>query len=305
LEDKLKQRLQSARPVLPQKAGNLSAAAAQKLRALGYVAYQSPVSGKALAKGLPDPKDKLWQFNSILQAQDAFRAGQLDAGKELLNKVAARDPQMYVVPFLLGEASLRQKSWGDAVAQLKRCLELNPHFDEAMTALSHALHAQGNDAEAKVWLEKATNSNPRNYRAWYEFGSLQSGSNPSAAVEAYNKALSIQPNFAQGQRELGILQVAQKQYPEASKHLEQALSLGLDDARLLNFLGIAYTQTGRLGLAVKSLQEAIEQDPNLAEAHLNLGFAYQKLRRPDAAKMEYAAACRLQSRFCGVASSLN
>jgi hypothetical protein len=33
---------------------------------------------------------------------------------------------------------------------------------------------------------------------------------------------------------------------------------------------------------------------------LNLGFAYQKLRRPTAAKSEYDAACRLQSRFCGM-----
>jgi Flp pilus assembly protein TadD len=88
------------------------------------------------------------------------------------------------------------------------------------------------------------------------------------------------------------------------QHLNRAIQLGLGDARLNNFLGIAYTETGQLALAVKSLREAIHQDPNLAEAHLNLGFAYQKLRRPAAAKNEYDVACRLQSRFCGVASNI-
>jgi choline-sulfatase len=305
LKDKLRQRLQSGALASPEKDGNLSPDAAQKLRALGYAAYRSPVSSEALARSLPDPKDKLGEFNSILQAQDAFRARRFDAGKQLLDKIAELDPQMYVVPFLLGEASLRQENWGDAAAKLKHCLELNPNFDEAMTGLSHALHAQGNDSEAKMWLDKALSSDPRNYRAWYELGNLQARADPSAALEAYKRALSIQPNFAQGQRDLGILEVAQKQYPEASKHLEQALSFGLDDARLRNFLGIAYTQSGQLRRAVKSLQQAIRQDPNLAEAHLNLGFAYQKLHRPDVAKVEYDTACRLQSRFCARAPSPN
>jgi len=307
LKDELKKRLQRA-PLTspPQNGGNLSLDAAQKLRALGYVAYRSPVSSDTLAMGLPDPKDKLWEFNSILQAQDRFRAGQFSTGRELLERVAAREPEMYVIPFLLGEFFLREQDWSGAVAQLKRCLELNPGFDEAMTGLSHALHAQGNDRDAKMWLDKAVSSNPQNYRAWYELGTLQGRSDPRAELEAYQKAVSIQPNFAQGRRDLGILEVTQKAYGAASKDLEQALSLGLDDARLRNFLGIAYTESGRLGLAVTSLEEAIRQDPNLAEAHLNLGFAYQKLHRQNAAKTEYDAACRLQSRFCGaVPSSVN
>jgi Tfp pilus assembly protein PilF len=162
------------------------------------------------------------------------------------------------------------------------------------------MHAQGNDSEAAMWLNKAVDSSPQNYRAWYELAGLQARSNPTAAQTAYKRVISIQPNFAQGQRDLGILEVTQKQYSEGSQHLEQALRLGLDEARLRNFLGIAYTQMGRLRLAVKSFEEAIRQDGNLAEAHLNLGFAYQQLHRPEAALMEYQAACRLQSRFCGI-----
>jgi Tfp pilus assembly protein PilF len=254
-----------------------------------------------LSKGLPDPKNKLWEFNSILQAQDAFRAGEFDAGKELLDKVAQSDPQMYVVPFLAGEAALRQEKWGDAAAQLRHSLNLNPNFDEAMTALSHVLHGQGNDSEARMWLDKAVTSNPENYRAWYELGTILAHSDPPAALEAYRKAVSIQPSFARGQRDLGVLEVGRRQYASASEHLERALRLGLDDPHLRNFLGIADTQTNRMEEAVKNLREAIKQDPSLAEAHLNLGFAYHKLHQQKAAKAEYEAACRLQSKFCGSA----
>lgn len=303
LKDQLKQLLTKTRsePSSQTSTGTLNPDASQKLRALGYAAYRSPVSTETLAKGLADPKDKIAEFNSILQAQDAFRADQFSQGKELLNKIASEDPRMYIVPFLLGEAETRERDWNAAVQQFNRCLELNPNFDEAMTGLARALHGMGKDAESRSWLEKAVAANPQNYKAWYEFGSLDSRANPGAAMKAYEKAIAIQPNFAVGQRDLGILEVSHEQYKDALQHLNRALQLGLDDAHIRNFLGIAYTQTDHLVLAVKTLHEAIRQDPKLAEAHLNLGFAYQKLRRPTAAKSEYEVACRLQSRFCGVA----
>ena len=305
LRDQLKQLLSKTRSQgsSEQSTANLSPDASQKLRALGYVAYRSPVPEVALAKGLADPKDKIGEFNSILQAQDDMRAGQFSQGKKLLNEVAATDADMYVIFFLLGETSLREADAKAAVEQFRRCLQLNPNFDEAMTGLARALYSTGNDNESKSWLGKAVAINPQNYKAWYELGSIEGHSDVAAAVEAYKKTVSIQPNFALGQRDLGILEVRQKQYQDASLHLSQAITLGLDDPHVRNFLGIAYTETGQLALAVRSLQEAIRQDPNLAEAHLNLAFAYQKIHRLAKAKSEYSAACHLQNRFCELAPS--
>ncbi len=82
LKDKL-QALLRRNPFKPQEntAVGLSPDALEKLRALGYVAYRSPVSPEALAAGLPDPKSKLWEFNAILKAGDAFRAGDFPAGE--------------------------------------------------------------------------------------------------------------------------------------------------------------------------------------------------------------------------------
>ena len=43
---------------------SLSPDALERLRALGYVAYRSPVSPEALAAGLPDPKSKLEELGN-------------------------------------------------------------------------------------------------------------------------------------------------------------------------------------------------------------------------------------------------
>ena len=130
LENKL-QSLLRQNPFKPGEPGTsgLSPDALEKLRALGYVAYRSPVSPEALAAGLPDPKSKLWEFNAILDAGDAFHAGRLsDAARLCSRQVQEKDPQMYIVPFMLGEAATRQQKWEEAAAEFQKCLELESEF---------------------------------------------------------------------------------------------------------------------------------------------------------------------------------
>ncbi|HMD18255.1 MAG TPA: sulfatase-like hydrolase/transferase [Terriglobales bacterium] len=279
-------------------AGNLSPDAQEKLRALGYFGFRAAVSPEALKQGLADPKDKLWEFNSILKATDAFQRGEDDQAEALLNEVQQKDPQIYVIPFLLGESALRRQNWEFAAEQLQRCLVLNPNFDNAMTGLARALAKLGRADDARGWLQKALRSNPQNYRAWYQTGLLDAGGDPSAAQSAYEKAIAIQPNFSAGQRELGMIFFQQKSFAAAAPHLEKAIELGLEDARLHNFLGICYNRTNQTLKAVREFQRAIELDPKLADAHLNLAFAHQLLHHTNAAHQEYAAACQLDQTFC-------
>jgi len=299
LKDKL-QNVLSRNPFRGSEAGtsSMSPDALAKLRALGYVAYRSPVSAEALAAGLPDPKDKLWELNSILKAGDAFRALDFEAGKQLLDKVREKDPQMYIVPFMLGEAALQQQNWDEAVAQFQRCLQLNPNFDQSMTGLAHALVKLDKSSEAGQWINRGLQQNPQNYLAWYELGSIQRKSDPAAAASSFAKALAIQPNFAPLQRDLGMLKYEQKNYAEAARHLEKAIDLGVNDTSTYNFLGICYSLTGRLQKAVKSYRQALEIDPKLAKAHLNLADAYRRLGQRSASEKEFQTACKLHNEFC-------
>ena len=276
----------------------LSAEAAEKLRALGYMAYRSPVSADALAAGLADPKDKIWDFNTLLDAVDAGKLGNAERERELLRQVEEHNPDMYLVPFLLGEAALKASDWKAAEDSLKRCLKINPTFDQAMTALARALHQQGKKTEARQWVDKALEVNPKNLKAWYQKGWMRIESDPDSAMADFQKALDIQPSFAIAHRDLGLILLKKRRYQEAAAHLEQAASLGLTHPKLYNFLGIAYSRTSRYRDAVKVYGKALDQEPNFAEAHLNLSYAYQKLNRPRDARAEYQTACRLQSDLC-------
>lgn len=276
----------------------LDPAAIEKLRALGYMAYKSPVSAQELAAGLADPKDKVWDFNTLLDGVDAGKLGDLDRQRSLLMQVQGRNPKMYLVPFLLGEAALKASDWKAAQESLERSLKVNPTFDQAMTALARALHQQGKDQEAIEWIDKALQENPKNIRAWYQKGWISVTADPDGAITDFQKTLEIQPGFAMAHRDLGIILLQKGRYEEAASHLEQAVSLGLAHARLYNFLGIAYSRTGRYQDAVKVYTRALGQEPNFAEAHLNLSYVYKKLNRPQQARAQYDAACKLQADLC-------
>ena len=297
LKEKLRQRLER-NPFTRQNAdaGSLSPDAQEKLRALGYFGFRAAVSPDQLKDGLADPKDKLWEFNAILKAQDAFQRGDTDRAEALLSEVQERDPKIYVIPFLLGESALRRQDWPKAAEQLQRCLDLNPNFDNAMTGMARALAKLGRANEANNWLDKAVQSNPQNYRAWYQIGLL--ADDPVTAQSAYEKATMIQPNFPPGQRELGMLLFQQKNYAAAALRLEKAIALGLEDAPLRNFLGICYSRTNHLEKAILSYQAALKLDPKLADGHLNLAYALQRIGKLRQAQLEYAAACKFESKYC-------
>ena len=233
-----------------------------------------------------------------LKRATLFQAGDINRGKTLLAKVRESDPAMYVVSFMLGENALRQRNWDEAATELQRCLELNPNFDQAMAALARALLNLGRLEEAKEWLDKALKFNPQNYRAWYERGFIESKTDRAAAVSDMERAVSIQPNFASLRRDLGMLQFQQQNYTEAAKHLGKAAELGVEDAPLFNFLGISLSRTGQLLKAIETYKHALKLDPNFAEAHLNLGFAYQRSHNPQKAHQEYQEACLQDKKFC-------
>ncbi len=301
LKQRLEERLQQFAP--PQRAqdsgASLSPDTAAKLRALGYLAYHAPVSAAMLNSKLADPKAKLAEFNAILQATDSIQLRDFARARALLEKVREQDPQMYLIPFLLAEGAMLRGDAAAAAAEFKKTLELNPEFDQAMTGLARALHALGMDDEARQWLDKALQFNPRNYRAWYQIAWIEMKQRrEEAAVGALEKVLSIQPNFGLAHRDLGMLRISQQDYPAAVQHLARAAQLGVEEAPLYNFLGIAYSRTNRLPKAVESYRKALAGNPKLAEARLNLAYAYQQLGRSSEARVEYQTACRLEANFC-------
>src|SRR5258708_16562038 len=90
----------------------------------------------------------------------------------------------------------------------------------------------------------------------------------------------------------------QKNYAAAATPVEKGREVGREDGHLHNFLGICYSQMHQISKAAREHEHAVELDPKLAEAHLNLAYDYQLLRQAKRAQKEYEQACKLEEGFC-------
>jgi choline-sulfatase len=286
-------------PAIPSTAGGSAANAnpevLEKLRSLGYVAYRAPAAANSQ---LADPKDKLSVFQDVLRATDLIQLGNYAAARSLLFSLQRREPQLYLIPFLLGEAASHEAQWKEAEKNFGRAAALNPGFEQARMGLARALGLQGKIVQAKDLLGTLLTTNPQNSRAWFLLSQIEAPTELKSSREALDKVIAIQPNFALAYRDRGLLSVREQTYASGAEDLSRAVEMGLHDVLTNNSLGICYSRMNRLDDAVESYRRAIAADPNYAQAHLNLGFAYERMNQLDLKKKEYAEACRLDRHIC-------
>ncbi len=270
----------------------------EKLKSLGYLAYSAPARATDYAS-LPDPKDRLKVFKAILRATDLAAAGRLDASNAALRSVAAEEPNLYLIPFMLAENASKARRWPEAEKHFLACLKLSPSFQQAMMGMARVQIAQGKGADARPWLELALRENPQNFLAHHGLGlAARMERKNEEAHRHFAKAAELKPNYAPAQQELGMVLVDLQRYSEALPPLRRAAEVGPENAVLSNYLGIAHANSGRLPEAVKFYRRALELNREYAAARLNLAFALLQTGDRNGARSEFQTLCRQSPAFC-------
>ena len=104
-----------------------------------------------------------------------------------------------------------------------------------------------------------------------------------SAIELLQKAVQIDPNYALAWAHLGRAYSANAsfqfggrvEYLKAESAYERALSINPDEVQATIFLANLYTDTNRVEKAVPLLRKLLAANPNLAEAHWELGYTYR------------------------------
>src|SRR5262245_10250170 len=112
---------------------------------------------------------------------------------------------------------------------------------------------------------------------WYEIGCELEASEPARALEAYERALALDPLMADAHVNLGrVLHVAGER-GRAEPHYRQAVKLDPDDPTPHFNLGVLFEEVGRKEEAVLAYRQSIVRDPDFAAAHCNLGLLLESL----------------------------
>ncbi|MCC3584501.1 tetratricopeptide repeat protein [Microcoleus sp. PH2017_30_WIL_O_A] len=101
---------------------------------------------------------------------------------------------------------------------------------------------------------------------------LQQQGNLGGAIECYQRAIAIDPNYAAAHSNLGVVKQQSGRLTEAIAHYRQALEIDPNLAETASNLGSALAEAGENEGAIAQYQRALSLNPNCAEALVNLGL---------------------------------
>ena len=157
----------------------------------------------------------------------------------------------------LGLLLLKLGRRDEAVAVLKRSLTLQPTFPDALALLARLEMEAGHREAAEAYLRPLMESHPEIIaNSHLHAGEAAEAKNdPAAAERHYREGLSLNPNSAELQANLGVLYLAQGRIAEAREPLEANHRLQPTNPQSCMFLGQIYAMLGRTEEAKRLLTE--------------------------------------------------
>src|SRR6202790_3398532 len=123
------------------------------------------------------------------------------------------------------------------------------------------------------------------------------------AIEAYDHALSIDPQKVDALLNCGTLCYEDGNLKKAAEYFMRALQVDPENALAHFNLGSVLEEVGRLEAARLHLRNAVRLDPSYPDAHYNLAFVCEKLGAHNEARRHWEAFIKLDpaSPWCGYA----
>ena len=121
-------------------------------------------------------------------------------------------------------------------------------------------------ADAETWFQKGLELE-------------QNGADKREAIEAYEKALALNPTLAGALVNVGTIYFNARKWRESEKFYTQAIAA--DDAYPLAHFNLAnlHEELGRTSLAIQHYKKALDLHPAYADAHYNLALLFQNRSR--------------------------
>ncbi|MBY0506824.1 MAG: tetratricopeptide repeat protein [Bryobacteraceae bacterium] len=190
----------------------------------------------------------------------------------------------------LAAAQVKQKSnLTEGIARLTRAIQrFAPPRAEWYLDLAEALENSGRLAEALPWYRTAARRDPASAELTQKLGTALRRSGAHAeAVEVLGRAAALQPGRALTWHELGLAYTSLDRRTDAAASLRRAL---VQDPELPE----AHNNLGILELSETAFREAIRIKPDYADAHANLASLLSGAGRTAEAREAFARALRLR-----------
>jgi tetratricopeptide (TPR) repeat protein len=245
----------------------------------------------------------------IRRAKYLFSDGRFTEAYTLLDKLERLEPSNHEVYLIKGLIQIVDKRLKDANVSFRKCIDLaDDDIDEIYYTIAVALESARQYKEAMRYFKKAwqtsptkdvellydlaycsekagyyedsvryyqefLDSNPFHEPAWYNLGvSFHSLEKFQNAIEAFDYALTIEPEYLLALHGKADALVQIEQYEEAIKYYEKAMKYGEEDAEGLCEIGECYRMLYHPDKALEFFNKSLELDARYPDAHYGIGM---------------------------------
>lgn len=227
---------------------------------------------------------------AFLEAMSLLKAGRLEEGRERLAGILASGNADAAVYYNFAIAEVRLGRLEAAVEAARNAVERSRGselalrlYSDLMVRLGRAGALQADlEALSKKWPDLISVGNAR-ARALIDDG------RPAEALRLASGLLKKDETNIEVMKTIALAYIALQRPGAARLVLTQVLDT-TRDAEVLSLLGQMAVRDGERRKAIAFFQDAVRENPNLADAHLNLGVLYHEAGDYEAAAAEFEAA---------------
>jgi protein O-GlcNAc transferase len=191
-----------------------------------------------------------------LMGEASYRLGRQEQALAYLNHAIASAPH-HIYLNTRGMVFLEQGHVMQAEQDLKRVIKIAPNYLEAYINLSNVYRKKRDFKNAKKFSSFALTLNPTSAAVWNTVGATHMEAlELDAAIEAFNKALALEPKALAATKNIAMIYVAQKKWQEALPLLVSAA--GLHDFEVFTTLSRAHMVLGQAEQAIEPFKEAMQ-----------------------------------------------
>jgi len=193
----------------------------------------------------------------------------------------------------------------EALEQTKAVLQHFP-YSSILHNICGAIYVELGQLEASVKAyNKAISIMPDYADAYYNMGiALKAQGKQDESIEAYRKALAIKPDYADACNNLGNTLNEQGKFDEAITFYKRALAIKPDYAETYFNMGRALKDQGKLEEAIKANNKALAIKPDYAEAYYTMGIALKAQGKQDESIEAYRKALAIKPDYADACNNL-
>jgi tetratricopeptide (TPR) repeat protein len=232
------------------------------------------------------------------QARRLFERGEFLHAADLCRHVLTQCPDRSDALHVLALAAKCLGERQTAINALQRLAAIHPESAPVHNDLGLIRMEEGLIEEAMASLQRALELSPLMADAHYNLGlTFKSAGDLKAARQSFETVLRLSPGYAKAHFSIGELLHAAQGPAAALDHYRKAIQAEPGYIAAANHLAICLGETGRLHEAVETLELAARNAPKSAETMCNLGNAYRRIGRFDAAQAMYCRATAIKPDF--------